>query len=332
VKDFGLRSVFAAIALAFFSLCVSAPASAQATRTWISGVGDDANPCSRTAPCKTFAGAVSKTAAQGEVNCIDPGGFGAVTITKSITLSCEGVTGGVLVAQTNGIVVNAAPGDVVRIRGLDIEGLSTIASGSFNGILFSGGGTLHVSNTRINGFGVNTNEGFGISFTPNSNAALIIDNVELTRHGSAINGLTSGAVLIKPAAGVTAAATISNSVIANSGNVAVRADISGNAGAVVSLTIAHSVLSNDGVGVLAKAPAGTGTVTVMVNNSTIDQNGNIGIFANGPGATVRVGNSTITGSATGVITSAGGTINSYGNNLLDGNTANGSFSGTIPPR
>src|ERR1043165_5674417 len=84
-----------------------APAHAQATRTWVSGVGDDANPCSRTAPCKTFAGAISKTAAQGEINCLDPGGFGAVTITKAVTISCEIGTAGVLVAGTNGVVVAA---------------------------------------------------------------------------------------------------------------------------------------------------------------------------------------------------------------------------------
>src|SRR6266852_5913481 len=83
------------------------PAAAQATRTWISGVGDDVNPCSRTAPCKTFAGAISKTAAGGEINCLDPGGFGGVTITKSITFSCE-VEAGVLVAGTNGITINNA--------------------------------------------------------------------------------------------------------------------------------------------------------------------------------------------------------------------------------
>jgi hypothetical protein len=71
----------------------AAPAHAQATRTWVSGVGDDANPCSRTAPCKTFAGAISKTAAAGEINCLDSGGFGAVTITKSITILCNGVVG-----------------------------------------------------------------------------------------------------------------------------------------------------------------------------------------------------------------------------------------------
>src|SRR5262249_26684672 len=111
----------------FFLLVLASVASAQATRTWVSGVGDDANPCSRTAPCKTFAGAISKTAANGEINCLDPGGFGAVTITKSITIDCYGVLAGVLVSGTNGIIVNdsGANSIVVTLRNLDINGLGT---------------------------------------------------------------------------------------------------------------------------------------------------------------------------------------------------------------
>src|SRR3979411_1949165 len=96
---------------ALLMLAFTSVASAQATRTWVSGVGDDANPCSRTAPCKTFPGAISKTAAGGEINCLDPGGFGGVTITKAITIACEGVTAGVLVSGTNAIIVNAGPSD-----------------------------------------------------------------------------------------------------------------------------------------------------------------------------------------------------------------------------
>ena len=89
-------------------LLVASSASAQATRTWVSGVGDDANPCSRTAPCKTFAGAISKTAAAGEINVLDPGGFGAVTITKSIRIISDHIEAGVLVSGSNGITVNVA--------------------------------------------------------------------------------------------------------------------------------------------------------------------------------------------------------------------------------
>src|SRR6201995_1380369 len=99
----------------FLPLLSVAPASAQATRTWVSGVGDDANPCSRTAPCKTFAGAISKTAPAGEINCLDDAGYGALTITKSIAVICRGKVGGVLVSGTNGFVVQAAATDVVWI-------------------------------------------------------------------------------------------------------------------------------------------------------------------------------------------------------------------------
>src|SRR5919112_6301661 len=108
--------------LALLALVVPSAASAQATRTWVSGVGDDANPCSRTAPCKTFAGAISKTANGGEINCLDPGGFGGVTITKSLTIKCHYTEGGALVAGTNGIVVNATASDKVTLRGIDLNG------------------------------------------------------------------------------------------------------------------------------------------------------------------------------------------------------------------
>ena len=96
-------------------------AQAQATRTWVSGVGDDADPCSRTAPCKTFAGAISKTATSGEINCLDSAGFGAVTITKSITIRCKGVIGGILAAGTTGVIINSAGAEVI-LDGLDING------------------------------------------------------------------------------------------------------------------------------------------------------------------------------------------------------------------
>src|SRR5215510_5977250 len=119
----------ALFATSFVLLMQVAPAHAQATRTWVSGVGDDANPCSRTAPCKTFAGAISKTALNGEINCLDPGGFGAVTITKSITIDCHEIFASILNSGTNGINIpfdsfNAAL-DVrktVRLRNLNING------------------------------------------------------------------------------------------------------------------------------------------------------------------------------------------------------------------
>src|ERR1700730_9337114 len=125
-----------------------APAHAQATRTWVSGVGDDANPCSRTAPCKTFAGAISKTAASGEIDCLDPGGFGGLSITKAITLDCDGTFGSVLVSGTNGIVVAAGSTDVVALRGIFIDGIGT----GINGIRFISGQALTLERVTIFGF------------------------------------------------------------------------------------------------------------------------------------------------------------------------------------
>src|SRR6266576_2121330 len=101
-----MRKVLNLLAVVVFICAFATLTQAQATRTWVSGVGDDANPCSRTAPCKTFAGAISKTAAGGEISVLDPGGFGAVTITKSITIDGTGNLGGILAAGTTGIRID----------------------------------------------------------------------------------------------------------------------------------------------------------------------------------------------------------------------------------
>jgi len=55
-------------AAGFVFLLLQTPAHAQAVRTWVSGTGDDANPCSITSPCRTFAGAISKTQAGGVIS------------------------------------------------------------------------------------------------------------------------------------------------------------------------------------------------------------------------------------------------------------------------
>ena len=162
MKTSNLRLSLAGI---MFALCLMAlPANAQATRTWVSGVGDDANPCSRTAPCKTFAGAISKTAANGEINCLDPGGFGALTITKSIIISCEAGRPACW-CRTNGIVVSVAATDIVYLRGLDIEGLTT----GLSGIHFIRAGALHVEHCLIRGF--NGGTATGINFAPKASAS-----------------------------------------------------------------------------------------------------------------------------------------------------------------
>src|SRR5689334_11950939 len=133
-------------------LLVVSFANAQASRTWVSGVGDDANPCSRTAPCKTFAGAISKTAAGGEIDALDPAGYGAVTITKAITIDGGGgQVASVLVSGTNGIVVQAGANDVVTLRNLQFNGIGT----GINGVRFLSGKDLNVESCYIFGFTTN---------------------------------------------------------------------------------------------------------------------------------------------------------------------------------
>src|SRR3954463_11187396 len=133
----------AGLALALVSL-----AQAQATRTWVSGVGDDANPCSRTAPCKTFAGAISKTADAGEISVLDPGGFGAVTIGKGLTINGTGTLAGILNSLgVNGVIVNAPTTATVIIRDISINGAGTGA----NGIRYLAGKTLMVDHCWIYG-------------------------------------------------------------------------------------------------------------------------------------------------------------------------------------
>src|SRR5215471_4865612 len=145
-----LRLSFIALAIGLWS----SVAWAQASRTWVSGVGDDANPCSRTAPCKTFAGAISKTANGGEIDALDPGGFGALTITKSITIDGGGgQVASVLVAGTNGIVVAATSADVVTLVNLRLQGLlgngSNSGNAGLNAIRFISGKELNVINCYI---------------------------------------------------------------------------------------------------------------------------------------------------------------------------------------
>ena len=162
---------------------------AQATRTGVSGVGDDINPCSRTAPCKTFAGAISKTATNGEINCLDPAGFGAVTVTKSITIDCEDTQGSILSAGTNGIIVNITAATdtkkAVKIRGLSINGAGT----GINGIRIVNASTLNVEEVVIDGC---TQHGISVE----GNSQVVVKNSTIRSNaGAGISGLsTSGPI------------------------------------------------------------------------------------------------------------------------------------------
>jgi hypothetical protein len=166
----------------------SSPAHAQATRTWVSGVGDDVNPCSRTAPCKTFAGAISKTLAGGEISVLDPGGFGAVTITKSMSINADGVEGSILGAGTVGIQVNAGVNDVVNIRGLTIEGATT----GTHGVRVLNAGTVHVSKTIIRGF-KSAGTGNGVSVESANPVTVFLTDVQINNNLKGVNVHATGA-------------------------------------------------------------------------------------------------------------------------------------------
>jgi hypothetical protein len=321
------RSILFASIVAACTLLWSAPAAAQATRTWISGVGDDANPCSRTAPCKTFQGAIPKTAAGGEINCLDPGGFGALTITKSISLICDDTQAGVLVAATNAFIINSTTA-IVTISGIDFEGLGQTGSAGVNGINILNAAAVHVRNSKIRGF----RNGYGINFQPqNANSQLFVDNVTVSESGGSAAPAASGGINISPAAGMTANATITNSQIVDNTNIGIRVDTTGIVGSAISATIDHVTLSNNGVGILVKAPNGTGTARVMLTDSLVALNAGQGLIVNGTPSSVnaRVGNTTITGNGTGLLILGTAQALSYGDNRLDGNTTDGAFTGTV---
>ena len=304
----------AAVAFAVFAT----PASAQATRTWVSGVGDDINPCSRTAPCTTFAGAISKTAAGGEINCLDPGGFGAVSIIKSMTISCPYTEGGAL-AGGNGITVNLPlTTDTVVIRGLDIFGVNPPT----HGIRFINRGTLHVEDTVIRRF--NAANSFGISFQPSGAGNLFMRNVTITSNGS---GATGGGINIQPTgASGNARVLIENSSVLNNANQAIRLDTTGNTSpSGVQVHIEDSRFGGSANGLVVNTPVGATFAVANVNDSTFTNVfGNV-LSVNGSAAVIKIGRSSITNGGTPTVIAGGGSIRSYGDNNVQETVAAPAF-------
>ncbi|MGA2082950.1 MAG: right-handed parallel beta-helix repeat-containing protein [Holophaga sp.] len=280
----------------------SVPLCAQATRTWVSGVGDDANPCSRTAPCKTFAGAISKTAAQGEIDVLDPGGFGGITITKSITLDGTGTMGGVLVSGTNGITVAAGVNDVVILRNLVLKSIS----GGLSGIQIDSAGLVVVEHCVISEFTVCGVNVFSTAFP----GKLVMTDVTING-GPTLSSTTTG---VRVAAGTGSyTASLDQVTIAGMGT---GIDVFAGTLAVNRSLIAH----NGGAGV--KADGGT----VSVVNSTLRYN--VGAALQSASGTLRASNDDIfDNGATFVGT---GTLVSGGNNRTGGNGTGVAPPATLP--
>ena len=294
--------------LGLFALFFAASAFAQATRTWVSGVGDDANPCSRTAPCKTFAGAISKTASGGIIDVLDPGGFGAVTITKSITIESIGNVGSILASGVNGVIVNALATDTVVLRGLSIDGAGTTLG--TNGVRFLNGGKLIIENCTIQNFSVT-----GVDFEPGTTGAQLVLNDDTI---NSINNSTSNAagVFISSAGAV---ATLNRvRITQNNFGLSIRNG---------SASINQSVLSANSVNNVRADSLGT--VKVNIDSTLLNDSPGTSVFAHISSATVNLANSSIIGNGTGLAALSSAVINSFGTNRLAGNGTDGAPTNTI---
>jgi hypothetical protein len=288
-----MRSKLNLLAAIMVCMVCASMSQAQATRTWVSGTGDDANPCSRIAPCKTFAGAISKTAAGGEISALDPGGFGAVTITKSVTINGEGTLAGILSSLVNGIIVNAGVNDVVTIRNISING----AGNGINGIRYLAGKHLIVENCWINGFTTN-----GIDASLSTSGKLSVRDTHISN--------CSGVGIRIFATSGTPTGSIDNVRIQGCGfGFDVQA---GNA------TISRSVLAhNTNQGLVAE------NLAVLNAENCVSSNNGTGVAAFSSGSTVRLSNCDILNNNVGISIAAGGVVASFQNNRNAGNTTPG---------
>lgn len=292
------------LAVAAFLLMVTSMANAQATRTWVSGVGDDVNPCSRTAPCKTFAGAISKTATNGEISVLDPGGFGTLNITKSITVNGDGTLAGVLSSLTTGFIVNNAAADVT-LRNISING----AGNGTDGIRIIAASTVHIDGVNIESF---TGDGIEVALTAAVGARVDIRNTTITECGG--SGVLSGGTN-------TAANAISldrvNIVRCGHG---VRVNNRGIVAISNSFILANNAVASS-AGVLADSAVAGGAI-IDVESTQINFNA-VGVQANA-NQTIRLSSCHMTANGN-ALNFAGGVIASFGNNRIAGNAAGENF-------
>lgn len=306
-----ISELCAGLALSAALMLPAGPALAQSTRTWVSGVGDDANPCTRAAPCKTFAGAISRTVAGGEINCIDAGGFGVLMITKAISIICSAGEAGVLAGGSDGIIINAGPADSVVLSGLDFEGLNS----GLNGINFQSGGSLTLINASIRDF-----QNDGIRFAPNSNAALHIANTMIANSGQ--SGSYAG-IYIQPSGTTTINVTICQTQVSDAAY-GIVADGSVTTGAINGV-IRDSDISNNAANGITTSNGTATHSTLVIDHTSVSGNGGSGLVATGTNAGMLVGKSNVFGNRAGLIASAGGVLMSYGDNHVVGNNGAGAY-------
>jgi hypothetical protein len=295
------RFTIKVLAIATFMFAFASMTQAQATRTWVSGVGDDANPCSRTAPCKTFAGAISKTAKDGEIDALDPAGFGAVTITKSITIdgSATGVAG-LLNSLTNGIVINITDAADVR-KAVTLRAISINGGGSaLDGVKIFAAQRVFVEHCFI--AGQNGSPGNGIEDIRTAGGFLeVFDCTIINNNGSGIKVNPTGNHINVHIANSRVSGNVSNGFFA---------------GGIVNATIFNSVFTqNDGAGIFASQTGGSTDVNV---DQCVVSNNTTGFQSNTAATIIRVSNTTAISNGNLAVTAGGGAVSSYGNNQTAG--------------
>lgn len=285
-------------------------------QSWVSGVGADANPCARTAPCQTFNAALAETTPGGEISALDSGEFGPagntsgsgavtgpVSITQSVTISAVGVAAGVTPATATDAIDIDAPGDLVILKGLDINGQGL----GLDGVDVTAAATVRIEDSDIYGFTDN-----GIEFAPTSaNAKLFVDDSTITGNGG-------DGVLIDPPSGGSAIVELSNDNVAENGCGLIASSLGASA----------PFATGCGTPVGASTAASAGAASLVATNVSSADNLGPGVLADGAGASVAIGGDTVDGNSIGLQELNGGFVTSLGDVLVFDNATAGSPTST----
>jgi hypothetical protein len=290
------------------------PAQAQVARAWVSGSGDDVNPCSRTAPCRTFAAAVTRAAPGYEVNVLDPADYGPVTITDSMNILNDGSgEAGILISGGNGIVIDAAATDVVTLRGLIIDGTNTSSSG----ISILSAARVNIENCVIQEFAT------GVDVTPSASGFTTSVKVQ----DSTIINNTAG-LISKPTGGAVVVMSIDHSRIDNNFGGGMKAD--GTGGGSSSVSVRDSSINFNASNGVNGVTSISGSVQIDLTRDVIATNGLAGVQSNGVMTTMTVGDSILSNNGTAWSAISGGSLLSYGNNQVTGPAGTGPSGGIAP--
>jgi hypothetical protein len=330
---------FASRLLLSFLLVLGALPAYAAQRTFVSTSGSDANTasnCANATPCRGFAAALTVTDSGGEIVALASGGYGPVTIDKSVSIvSPEGVYAGISVTVPAGTAITiATAGIAVALRGLTLNGMATGTSG----ILMTDGARLSIAHCVFanfsSGLRVTTSAKVRVlrsEFRDNHDAAIFSGGAIASISESQFYGSTDLAVMVTDyfsGSGVTTAASIDRSV-ASGGNGGFAAQ-NITAGKTSKLMVTDSVATkNSASGVQSYALAGTAYVSVR--NSHLADN-YIGLDASGAGATLVASGNGVIGNFYGLLQSTSAVLESAADNEVRGNGTAliGSITTTFP--